>query len=120
MSGYTSVLVKTDPLDPIEQYTATQPISQVDPIEQFGEPSSNDAAASTAGPDCQDVGWHLEEGCSAKQHRCYDDDTSQRALEVMAFRSASESMDWIMLRAQFRMATDEDFEAHGAVGPGRR
>ena len=28
--------------DPIEQYTATQLISQTDPVEQSGEPSSNE------------------------------------------------------------------------------
>ena len=102
--------------EPIEQLSATEPMSQQDPIEQFGEPSRTDAASTTAGlvipiarflagvePEC-------ERRRAKQQRRLYDDDTSQGALEVRAFRAVSERMGIGpgRLRSRFPSASDDE------------
>ena len=92
--------------DEIEQYTATQPISH---IKQFSEVSSSAGPKALAGFVTTGAEPHSVEGRTAKQrHRQYDDDMAQTAVEVLAFRKASEKMGMARLRQLNSGATDDE------------
>ncbi|CAE7441256.1 unnamed protein product, partial [Symbiodinium sp. CCMP2456] len=90
-------------VDEIEQFTVTEPISPVtpaDPIEHFTESASasNTAASSTSDKD----------KAAKARRKHYDDETAQKALEVLAFKKASEKMGIANFRLTHPGATDEE------------
>ena len=95
--------------DKIEQYTATQPMEEDDPIEQYAEPSQSSDAVLPAGRALAAMTRGVEpasvEGRLVKQRRrLYDEQTAQVAVEVLAFRRAQEQMGLARLRSQFSNA----------------
>ena len=98
--------------DKIEQHTATQPIGENDPIEQFTETSQSSGAVLPAARALEELTGGVDpssiEGRLAKQRRrMYDEETAQVAVEVLAFRRAQEQMGLARLRQQFSRAENE-------------
>ena len=112
-------------VDGIEQFTATDPASPLtpaDPIEQFSDSAGASNTATSSTPDNAAASSRAlaeyfktgaypdtEEGKAAKARRThYDDETAQKALEVLAFKKASEKMGIANLRSTHPGATDEE------------